>query len=157
MVEYLADPQIIGAKTLFATHYHELSELEGHLPGVINFRVSVKEHGEDVIFLRKIVPGGADKSFGIHVARLAGMPRPVVMRAHEILARLETRDKGELSIGQNIIGAQTAEQGPAQLTLFDTGAMDIVSELKALDIMALTPIDAMNLLFRLREQARRVQ
>ncbi len=157
VVEYLADPQIIGAKTLFATHYHELSELEGHLPGVINFRVSVKEHGEDVIFLRKIVPGGADKSFGIHVARLAGMPRPVVMRAHEILARLETRDKGELSIGQNIIGAQTAEQGPAQLTLFDTGAMDIVSELKALDIMALTPIDAMNLLFRLREQARRVQ
>ena len=157
VVEYLADPQIIGAKTLFATHYHELSELEGHLPGVVNFRVSVKEHGEDVIFLRKIVPGGADKSFGIHVARLAGMPRPVVMRAHEILARLETRDKGELSIGQNIIGAQAAEQGPAQLTLFDTGAMDIVSELKALDIMALTPIDAMNLLFRLREQARRVQ
>ncbi|WP_102411357.1 DNA mismatch repair protein MutS [Beduinella massiliensis] len=156
VVEYLANPEIIGAKTLFATHYHELSELEGHLPGVVNFRVSVKEHGEDVIFLRKIVPGGADKSFGIHVARLAGMPRPVVMRAHEILARLETRDKGQLSIGQNIIGAQ-AEEKPAQLTLFDSGAMDIVEELKGIDVMALTPIDAMNVLFRLREQARRVK
>ena len=156
VVEYLANPDIIGAKTLFATHYHELSELEGHLPGVVNFRVSVKEHGEDVIFLRKIVPGGADKSFGIHVARLAGMPRPVVMRAHEILARLETRDKGQLSIGQNIIGAQ-GEEKPAQLTLFDSGAMDIVEELKAIDVMALTPIDAMNALFRLREQARRVK
>lgn len=122
----------------------------------MNFRVSVKEHGEDVIFLRKIVPGGADKSFGIHVARLAGMPRPVVMRAHEILARLETRDKGQLSIGQNIIGAQ-AEEKPAQLTLFDSGAMDIVEELKGIDVMALTPIDAMNVLFRLREQARRVK
>ncbi len=156
VVEYLANPDIIGAKTLFATHYHELSELEGHLPGVVNFRVSVKEHGEDVIFLRKIVPGGADKSFGIHVARLAGMPRPVVMRAHEILARLETRDKGQLSIGQNIIGAQ-GEEKHAQLTLFDSGAMDIVEELKAIDVMALTPIDAMNALFRLREQARRVK
>ncbi len=156
VVEYMADKKILGAKTLFATHYHELSELEGHLPGVVNFRIAVKEHGEDVIFLRKIVPGGADKSFGIHVARLAGIPRPVLLRAHEILARLETRDKNQLSIGQNIIG-EKPQEGPAQMTLFDSGAMDIVEELKAIDVMALTPIDAMNLIFKLREEARRIQ
>ena len=156
VVEYMADKKILGAKTLFATHYHELSELEGHMPGVVNFRIAVKEHGEDVIFLRKIVPGGADKSFGIHVARLAGIPRPVLLRAHEILARLETRDKNQLSIGQNIIG-EKPQEGPAQMTLFDSGAMDIVEELKAIDVMALTPIEAMNLIFKLREEARRIQ
>ena len=156
VVEYMADKKILGAKTLFATHYHELSELEGHMPGVVNFRIAVKEHGEDVIFLRKIVPGGADKSFGIHVARLAGVPRPVLLRAHEILARLETRDKNQLSIGQNIIG-EKPQEGPAQMTLFDSGAMDIVEELKAIDVMALTPIEAMNLIFKLREEARRIQ
>lgn len=85
VVEYLVDKNKIGAKTLFATHYHELSELEGRLAGVVNYRISVKEHGEDIVFLRKIERGGADKSFGIHVAHLAGMPRPVIMRAHEIL------------------------------------------------------------------------
>ena len=156
VVEYMADKKILGAKTLFATHYHELSELEGHMPGVVNFRIAVKEHGEDVIFLRKIVPGGADKSFGIHVARLAGIPRPVLLRAHEILARLETRDRNQLSIGQNIIG-EKPQEGPAQMTLFDSGAMDIVEELKAIDVMALTPIEAMNLIFKLREEARRIQ
>ena len=89
VVEYIADKEKIGAKTMFATHYHELSELEGHLEGVKNFCISVKEHGEDVLFLRRIVRGGADKSFGVHVARLAGIPRPVIVRAHEIQARLE--------------------------------------------------------------------
>ena len=87
VVEYLCDKQKSGAKTLFATHYHELSELEGHIDGVQNYCISVKEHGEDVIFLRKIIRGGADKSFGIHVARLAGVPHPVLVRAHEIQAR----------------------------------------------------------------------
>jgi len=88
VVEYITDREKCGAKTLFATHYHELSELEGHLDGVQNYCVSVREHGEDVIFLRKIVRGGADKSFGVHVARLAGVPHEVVVRAHEIQARL---------------------------------------------------------------------
>ena len=153
VVEYLVDKEKIGAKTLFATHYHELSELEGRLGGVVNYRISVKEHGEDVIFLRKIERGGADKSFGIHVARLAGMPRPVIMRAHEVLARLETNDVNQTSIGKNILDEQ--EKQPKQVNLFEAPAMDLVEEIRSLDVMAMTPIDALNTLFTLREKARR--
>ncbi len=155
VVEYLVDKERIGAKTLFATHYHELSELEGRLPGVVNYRISVKEHGEDVIFLRKIERGGADKSFGIHVAHLAGLPRPVIMRAHEILARIEANDVNQNSIGQNILGSD-AQRAPQQVGLFESPAMDLIEELRALDVMALTPIDALNALFTLKEKARRV-
>ncbi len=154
VVEYLVDPKKIGAKTLFATHYHELSELEGRLAGVVNYRISVKEHGEDIIFLRKIERGGADKSFGIHVAHLAGIPRPVIMRAHEILARLETTDVNQQSIGQNILEDDTRKK-PKQVNLFESPAMDLVEELRALDVMSMTPIDALNTLFSLREKARR--
>ena len=154
VVEYLVDPKKIGAKTLFATHYHELSELEGRLAGVVNYRISVKEHGEDVIFLRKIERGGADKSFGIHVAHLAGLPRPVIMRAHEILARLETNDVNQTSIGQNILG-DNLDKKPKQVNLFEAPAMDLVEEIRALDVMAMTPIEALNTLFTLREKARR--
>ncbi|HIU14886.1 MAG TPA: DNA mismatch repair protein MutS [Candidatus Ventricola intestinavium] len=154
VVEYLVDPKKIGAKTLFATHYHELSELEGRLQGVVNYRISVREHGEEVIFLRKIERGGADRSFGIHVASLAGLPRPVIMRAHEILARLETNDVNQVSIGQNILGEQ--DKKPKQVTLFESPAMDLVEELRTLDVMAMTPIEALNTLFTLREKARKV-
>lgn len=155
VVEHLCDPARIGAKTLFATHYHELSELEGRLPGVVNFRVSVKEHGEDIIFLRKIVRGGADKSFGVHVARLAGMPRPVLLRAQEILARLEAADVNQTSIGQNILETDRAERSE-QVSLFDSAAIELVRELGELDVMSVTPMEAMNLLFQLRERARRI-
>jgi len=154
VVEYLVDTKKIGAKTLFATHYHELSELEGNLPGVVNYRISVKEHGEDVIFLRKIERGGADKSFGIHVAHLAGLPRPVIMRANQILARIEANNVNQSSIGQNILGNEE-ERMPKQVNLFESPAMDLVEELKHLDVMAMTPIDAMNALFVLQEKARR--
>ena len=154
VVEYLVDQNKIGAKTLFATHYHELSELEGRMPGVVNYRISVKEHGEDVIFLRKIERGGADKSFGIHVAHLAGLPRPVIMRAHEILARLEANDVNQVSIAQNILGSD-AEKKPKQVNLFEAPAMDLVEEIRALDVMSMTPIEALNTLFALREKARR--
>ena len=154
VVEYLVDKKKIGAKTLFATHYHELSELEGRLPGVVNYRISVKEHGEDVIFLRKIERGGADKSFGIHVAHLAGLPRPVIMRANQILARLETNDVNQSSIGSSILGDES-DRAPKQVNLFESPAMDLVEELRDLDVMAMTPIDALNTLFRLQEKARR--
>ena len=154
VVEYLVDQQKIGAKTLFATHYHELSELEGRLPGVVNYRISVKEHGEDIIFLRKIERGGADKSFGIHVAHLAGLPRPVIMRAHEILARLETNDVNQTSIGQNILGDEL-DKKPKQVNLFEAPAMDLVEEIRSMDVMSMTPIEALNTLFTLREKARR--
>ncbi len=155
VVEHLCDPERIGAKTLFATHYHELSELEGRLPGVVNFRVSVKEHGEDIIFLRTIVRGGADKSFGVHVARLAGMPKPVLLRAQEILARLEAADVNQTSIGQNILESNRTERND-QVSLFDSPATELVVELGNLDVMSLTPMEAMNLLFQLRERARRI-
>ena len=154
VVEHLVDAKKIGAKTLFATHYHELSELEGRLEGVVNYRISVKEHGEDVIFLRKIERGGADKSFGIHVAHLAGMPRPVIMRAHEILARLEANDVSQSTIGQNILG-DDSQKAPKQVNLFEAPAMDLVEELRAIDVMAMTPIEALNTLFMLKEKARR--
>ena len=151
-VEYLADKKKSGAKTLFATHYHELSELEGHLEGVSNFCVSVKEHGEEVIFLRKIVPGGADKSFGIYVAHLAGVPRPVVARAQEIMARLEVNDVTNNKIGQNILGAGHKKKNE-QVDLMEYPKTEFIEEIRKLDVMAMTPIDALNQLFLLKEKA----
>ena len=151
-VEFLADWKKSGAKTLFATHYHELSELEGHLEGVNNFCVSVKEHGEEVIFLRKIVPGGADKSFGIYVAHLAGVPRPVVARAQEIQARLEVNNVNQNTIGQNILGAGHKKKNE-QVDLMEYQKTEFVEEIRALDVMSMTPIDALNKLFLLKEKA----
>ena len=152
VVEYLADKKKSGAKTLFATHYHELSELEGHLEGVNNFCVSVKEHGEEVIFLRKIIPGGADKSFGVYVAHLAGVPRPVVARAQEIQARLEVNNVNQNTIGQNILGAGHKKKNE-QVDLMEYTKTEFIEEIRQIDVMALTPIDALNKLFLLKEKA----
>ena len=154
VVEYICS-QNIGAKTLFATHYHELSELEGRLEGVVNFRIAVKEHGDDIIFLRRIERGGADKSFGIHVARLAGIPQPVVARAQEVLAKLEAADVNQASIGANIL-EQNREEKQMQVGLADYAFVDLVEELRTLDVNAMTPLDALNALFMLREKARNV-
>ena len=152
VVEYLCDKKTGGAKTLFATHYHELSELEGRIEGLQNYCVSVREHGEDVIFLRKIIPGGADKSFGIHVARLAGIPHQVLVRAHEIQARLEVSDTSR--IGETILGETDNDRPSEQVDLFDYRKTEIINELQQLDVMSLTPMDAINKLFLLREKAR---
>ncbi|MBQ8136036.1 MAG: DNA mismatch repair protein MutS [Clostridia bacterium] len=151
-VEYLCDQKKSGAKTLFATHYHELSELEGHLDGVVNFCVAVKEMGENVIFLRKIQKGGADKSFGVYVARLAGVPKPVVARAQEIEARLEVNNINQNTIGQNILsaGKKTAKQ---QMDLLGYSQTEFIEEVRALDVLAMTPMDALNRLFLLKEKA----
>ncbi len=151
-VEYLCDREKCGAKTLFATHYHELSELEGHLEGVVNFCVAVKEMGEEVLFLRKIRPGGADKSFGIYVARLAGVPRSVVARAQQIEARLEVQNSKQNSLGQNIL---TAGKNPVkkQVELTSYPQTEFIEEIKALDPLGMTPMDALNALFLLREKA----
>ena len=156
VVEYICDKEKIGARTLFATHYHELSELEGHMDGIRNYCISVKEHGEDVIFMRKIIRGGADKSFGVHVARLAGVPHPVIVRAHEIQARLEVSDINQNTIGQNIIGENNTPRMNEQVDLFDYRKTEIIQELQELDVMALTPMDAINRLFLLREKARKI-
>ena len=154
VVEYILNPKKVGAKTLFATHYHELSELEGRYEGVKNYCITVKEHGEDVIFLRKIQPGGADKSYGVHVARIAGVPKSVVSRAHEIQARLEVSDINQETISQNIL--ETKKKKDRQTDLFHLKHDELVEELQALDVNAMTPMDALNHLYRLREKARKL-
>ncbi|MEF9972721.1 MAG: DNA mismatch repair protein MutS [Clostridia bacterium] len=143
------------ARTLFATHYHELSELEGHLDGVSNYRITAKEQGEDVIFLRKIVPGGADRSFGVAVASLAGLPSTLISRARQIMARLEVNGELSGSIGQSILDKRK-NSGNKQVGLADFGAMELVEELRAIDVMSLSPIDALNRLYTLNEKARRI-
>ncbi len=143
VLEYIADAKRCGAKALFATHYHELTELEGELPGVKNFRVTVREIGEDIVFLRKIVRGGADQSFGIQVARLAGLPEAVLARAKEILEKLESADiaakrepaKIEMSVQPSLLDESGEES-----------ALRIIREL---DVNHLTPLEALNQLFAL--------
>ncbi len=146
VTEYIADKKNIGAKTLFATHYHELSELEGNLDGVKNYCITAKEFGDGVIFLRKIMRGSADKSFGIAVAHLAGIPKPVLKRAGEILSDIEKAD----------ITRTDLQPAATQTAMFASdNVLNIVEELKNVDINTLTPIQAMNLLCELREKAKR--
>ena len=153
-VEHIADEKC-GARTLFATHYHELSELEGQLPGVVNYRVTAKEQGDEVIFLRKIVPGGEDRSYGVAVAQLAGLPRPVIARARQIMARLEVDDVQRGSIGKTILDKRK-NAGNRQVSMMEFKPMELVEELSALDVVSMTPIDALNKLFELNEKARRI-
>ncbi len=152
-VEYIAGEKC-GARTLFATHYHELSELEGTLPGVVNYRITAKEQGEDVIFLRKIVPGGADRSYGVAVAKLAGLPRNLIARARQIMARLEVDSQTSGSIGRSILDERRA--GDRQLGMLDFKPMELVEEISRLDVVSMTPIDALNKLFELNEKAKRI-
>ena len=151
-VEHIA--QKCGARTLFATHYHELSELEGRLEGVVNYRITAKEQGEDVIFLRKIVPGGADRSYGVAVAKLAGLPAGVIARARQIMARLEVDDEVRGSIGKTILDKSRGTQ--RQLGIADLEPIRLVEEIAKLDVVSMTPIEALNKLFELNEKARRI-
>ena len=151
-VEYIA--QKCGARTLFATHYHELSELEGQLEGVVNYRITAREQGEDVIFLRKIVPGGADRSYGVAVAKLAGLPKSVIARARQIMARLEVNDEVRGSIGKTILEGSKGTQ--RQLGIADIEPIRLVEEIAKIDVVSMTPIDALNKLFELNEKARRI-
>jgi DNA mismatch repair protein MutS len=158
MVEYIHNhPSGARAKTLFATHYHELNEMEEICPRVKNFNVSVREQGRNIIFLRKLVPGGVAHSFGIHVALLAGMPQRIVDRAGDILTALEA-SRGESTLGGDAAPVENADGGkkkgklappaPAmQLSMFqldDPVLKDIRDQLKKLDINSLTPIEALN-------------
>ena len=152
-VEYIAGEKC-GARTLFATHYHELSELEGSLPGVVNYRITAREQGEDVIFLRKIVPGGADRSFGVAVARLAGLPGSIIARARQIMARLEANSTGSGSIGKSILKAP--ETRDLQLGVLDSAPMQLAMDIASLDVVSMTPIDALNKLFELNERAKQL-
>ena len=147
VVEHVSSKKILGAKALFATHYHELSELEDRLDGVKNYRISVKEVGENVIFLRKIVRGSADKSFGIQVAKLAGVPQQVVDRARSIMHSLEKAD-----VNKKLSSAIVKPVESQQINLFDE-AGSLLKELRSIDVDALTPLEALNTLSRLKNKA----
>ena len=145
VVEHVA--YSIGAKTLFATHYHELTELEGQLKGVHNYCIAVQELGEDIIFLRKIIPGGADQSYGIQVARLAGLPEEVLSRARTIVNSLNENDIAAVS--DKIALQESLEEKLQSIegTTITEKEIDIISELKSLDVTKITPLEAMNILF----------
>jgi DNA mismatch repair protein MutS len=145
VVEYIHNHPRLRAKTLFATHYHELIQLANHLPHVRNYNVAVAEEGDRVVFLHHIVPGGADRSYGIHVAQLAGLPKPVIRRAEELLEELEQGQRDHVT-------AAAAEDAPLQLSLF--GAKNpVLDELEKLDVNALSPLEALNKLFEWKKKA----
>ena len=162
VVEYISDSRLLGAKTLFATHYHELTELEGKIDNVNNYCIAVKEKGDDIVFLRKIVKGGADKSYGIQVAKLAGVPDLVINRAKEIVEELSEEDitnrVSEIAVKDKISKKKPKakkydEVDIAQMSLFDTVKDDdVLEELKNLDVGNMTPIDALNTIYRLQNK-----
>lgn len=160
VVEHISNTRLLGAKTLFATHYHELTELEGIMSGVNNYCIAVKEQGDDIVFLRKIIKGGADKSYGIQVAKLAGVPETVITRAKELVEELSDADltakaREIAEVRSNVTSRKPVpkpdEVELSQLTLFDTiREDDIIEELKVLELGNMTPIDALNTLYRLQ-------
>jgi DNA mismatch repair protein MutS len=161
VVEHISNPKLLGAKTLFATHYHELTELEGKLPGVNNYCIAVKEQGDDIIFLRKIIKGGADKSYGIQVAKLAGVPDSVIERAKELAEELSNADITVRVDENSVPGQKTRRAKPKkldpvdmdQMALFDTVSdADVIHELEEIDVSNLTPIDALNTIYRLQNR-----
>ncbi|MDF2541993.1 MAG: mutS [Herbinix sp.] len=180
VVEHISNPNILGAKTLFATHYHELTELEGRLEGVNNYCIAVKEQGEDIVFLRKIVKGGADKSYGIQVAKLAGVPATVLRRASEIVVELTGNDlalkaknlspapsacEEDMYVQEELFQEEMVETSskklkkekkakhPDQLSIFQfTNQEDILMEIRDMDLMRLTPIEVLNKMYQLQEK-----
>ena len=159
VVEHISNPKLLGAKTLFATHYHELTELEGKLSNVNNYCIAVKEKGDDIVFLRKIVKGGADKSYGIQVAKLAGVPDSVIERAKELVQELSDADITETvsEIAQEKKFKSKVQKYDQvdleQMTLMDTVSdEDVLNELKEIEISTLTPIEALNVLNRLQNR-----
>ena len=148
VAEYIADINQIGCKTLFATHYHELTSLEEKVDGVKNYQIAVKEKGEDVIFLRKIIPGGTDESYGIHVAKLAGAPRKMLSRANEILKTLEKK----VRIKEKAEEKEMKKQVSGQLDMYNYKLADVAAELDKIDVNELTPIDALNAIVKIKEK-----
>ena len=143
VLEYCADPKKLGAKTLFATHYHELTDMEGKLPGVKNYNIAVRTRGEEIIFLRKIIPGGADRSYGIEVARLAGLPDTVIGRAKKILRELEEESDRPAS-------AVATEED--QVSFAAMGEAEVIDALRRAQVDSLSPLEALNLLYELKQK-----
>ena len=160
VIEHISNQKLLGAKTLFATHYHELTELEGKIDNVSNYCIAVKEKGDDIVFLRKIIKGGADKSYGIQVAKLAGVPDMVIDRAKEIATQLAENDITE-KVQSITVDTKTDDKKVKaydevdlqQISLFDTVTdEDVLKELLEVDVMNMTPVDAMNTLYRLQSK-----
>ena len=145
VLEHCADKRKLGAKTLFATHYHELTELESTLSGTVNYNVAVKTRGEDIIFLRKIIPGGADRSYGIEVAKLAGLPDKVLQRARQVLEELETA---------NNVQYAAPRREAEQVSLGSMREGEVLDALRRCQPDTLTPIEAMSLLYELKQKLR---
>ena len=148
VAEYIADKEKCGAKTLFATHYHELTQLEDKLEGVKNYSIAVKEKGEDIIFLRKIVSGGTDESYGVHVAKLAGVPKVVTTRANEILRSIERKNV----LNEKKLEKENKKETAGQLDMYNYKLAEIAHELDKIDLNQLTPIDALNTLLKMKEK-----
>jgi len=148
VIEYVQNPKTLGAKALFSTHYHELTEMEEQLDGVVNYNIAVKKRGDDLTFLRRIIRGGADDSFGIEAAKLAGVPDKVIRRAKQVLAALEADGKVPMRKTKKVTGEE-----PVQLTI-DSVQADIIQKLKNMDVNTLTPIECMNVLFELANLAK---
>ena len=144
VLEYAANPKQLGAKTLFATHYHELSAIEQELTNVRNYNIAVKKRGDKMIFLRKIIPGATDDSYGVEVAKLAGLPGPVVNRAREILQELETQSGKPVIISQPV-------NADDQISMMDLSAQQVRQALETIQVETLTPIEAMNELYKLKK------
>ena len=147
VVEYIANKQRCGSKTLFATHYHELTELEQQIEGVKNYSIAVKEKGENVIFLRKIVSGGTDESYGVHVAKLAGVPQDVVKRSNEILRSLERKS----ILGNKNKQKESKKVAAGQLDFYNYKLAELAHEIDKINLNELTPIDALNILVKIKE------
>ena len=150
VAEFIADKEKCGAKTLFATHYHELTELENKVEGVKNYSIAVKEKGEDIIFLRKIVDGGTDESYGVHVARLAGVPQVVTKKANEILQSLERRNV----LNNKIIEQTPKNESADQIDMYNYKIAEVAHEIDRIDFNQLTPIDALNHLYKIQNKLR---
>ncbi len=147
VLEYVNDKKSLGAKTLFATHYHELTEMENEFDGIKNYNIAVKKRGDDIIFLRRIVSGGADESYGIEVAKLGGVPEAVIKRAKEIL---------KTTVENGVVTYKVVKEGNSQMSLENVCAADLFNELKSLDVNTLTPIEAMSTLFDMVKKAKSI-
>ena len=148
VAEHIADSKLCGAKTLFATHYHELTELEEKIEGVKNYSIAVKEKGEDIVFLRKIVPGGTDESYGVHVARLAGVPANVTKKANEILRSLERKN----ILTNKVIEKESKKVVAGQFDMFNYKLAELASEFDKIDVNQLTPVEALNTIVKMKEK-----
>jgi len=152
VAEYLHDAPNLGARTLFATHYHQLTDLALTKDGVKNYNIAVKEWGDRIIFLRKIVEGGTNRSYGIQVARIAGVPDEVIARAREVLRNLEKGELDEIGMPRLARGRKAARPDSGQLPLFVDEEQAVVSELRDVDLNVLTPLEAMNLVGAWKER-----